>query len=76
VPGRGPQHAERGDAYRQPVTGRGRPERQRAGERRRLLHRQRVQLAEHRAQEISQRGEGQFRLGFGPAGPDHRDRIA
>ncbi|HEX5304034.1 MAG TPA: hypothetical protein VFW50_44280 [Streptosporangiaceae bacterium] len=78
---RGPQHAERGDADGKPVTGRGRsgdrrPERQRAPQGRGLRGRQRRQVAEHRLQQIGQRGERELRLRLGPARPDHRDRAA
>ena len=75
MPGLGPQHAERGDAYRQAVTWRGRLQGQRAHERGGLRPRQRVQPAEHGVEKVGQRGEGQLRLGLGPAGPQNRDRA-
>jgi len=43
---------------------------------RRLRRRQRVQMPEHRSQEVGQRGESQLRLGFRATGPHHHDRIA
>jgi hypothetical protein len=66
---------QRGDAHRQAVTWRGRLQRQRAHERGGLRHRQRVQPAEHRLEEVGQRGEGELGLGLGPAGPQDRDRA-
>ena len=75
LPGLGPQHAERGDAYRQAVTWRGRLQRQRAHQRGGLRPRQRVQPAEHGVEKFGQRGESALRLGLGPAGPHDRDRA-
>ena len=76
APGLGPQHGERGDAYRQAITWRGRLQRERARDRGGLRRRQRVQLAEHGVEKVGQRGECELRLGLGPARPQHRDRAA
>src|SRR6185437_16762215 len=67
--------AERGDAYRQAVTWRGRLQRQRAHQRGGLRRWQRVQLAEQRVEKIGQRREGELRLGLRPAGPHDGDRA-